>query len=294
MKDANGDRADLWALQVNCGREGFPELCTKEGVTRFPLMRLYPRSVAERAKAPHRDLKFAFPAPILLAMSMMPDDIPLVMDAPMAQQCYDAFSRIATDVIKGRHLHTHVVQHDMFQEGCRLRGSMDVPRVPGTLHFHAKRAEDHVLNTAFTNVSHTLHHLSFGRPLDEDAQDVSLLAGDGMRGTQLNGKVFASRHFHQGAHHYIKVVHTRMENDRHARLYTYTHQWYMQTYPRHESPKVKISFDLAPVEVVVSQRRIWYDFVTSTLALVGGGFSCVQMAYLAFDGLVGRKVTPIV
>ena len=39
-----------------------------------------------------------------------------------------------------------------------------MPRVPGTIHIHAKSAGDHVLNTAFTNVSHTVHHLSFGRP----------------------------------------------------------------------------------------------------------------------------------
>ncbi|CAE7389618.1 PDIL5-3 [Symbiodinium pilosum] len=297
MNDADGTRADAWALQVNCGQEGFPELCQEEKVARFPLLRLYPRSVAERAKAPHRDLKFAFPAPLLLAMDMF-DGMPLMMDPKMVQQCYDAFTRIATDVVKGRHLHTHVTKHDIFNEGCRVSGQIDVPRVPGTIHFHAKNGEDHVLNTAFTNVSHTVHSLSFGRPMDAEGEREELKsqlpAGYEMQGEPLNGKVFASGHFHQGAHHYVKIVHTRLESNDHARLYLYTHQWYMQTYPRHESPKVKLSFDLAPVEVVISQRRHWYDFVTTTLALVGGGFSCVQMAYSVFEGFSGSKIAPIV
>ena len=30
MKDADGARADAWALQVNCGAEGFPELCEQD------------------------------------------------------------------------------------------------------------------------------------------------------------------------------------------------------------------------------------------------------------------------
>ncbi|CAE7211994.1 PDIL5-3, partial [Symbiodinium sp. CCMP2456] len=295
MKDADGARADAWALQVNCGAEGFPELCEQESVTRFPLLRLYPRSVTERAKAPHRDLKFAFPAPILLAMDMF--EGMMIMDPKMAQQCYDAFTRMAVDVVKGRHLHTHVTKHDVFEEGCRVSGHIDVPRVPGTIHIHAKSAGDHVLNTAFTNVSHTVHHLSFGRPLDavEEREELKsqLPEGYGVHGTQVDGRIFASKNFHQGAHHYIKIVHTRLESNERARLYLYTHQWYMQTYPRHESPKVKLSFDLAPVEVVISLRRHWYDFVTTTLALVGGGFSCVQMAYSLFHG-IGRKIAPIV
>ncbi|CAE7532852.1 PDIL5-3 [Symbiodinium necroappetens] len=295
MKDADGARADAWALQVNCGAEGFPELCEQESVTRFPLLRLYPRSVTERAKAPHRDLKFAFPAPILLAMDMF--EGMMIMDPKMAQQCYDAFTRMAVDVVKGRHLHTHVTKHEVFEEGCRVSGHIDVPRVPGTIHIHAKSAGDHVLNTAFTNVSHTVHHLSFGRPLDavDEREELKsqLPEGYGVHGTQVDGRIFASKNFHQGAHHYIKIVHTRLESNERARLYLYTHQWYMQTYPRHESPKVKLSFDLAPVEVVISLRRHWYDFVTTTLALVGGGFSCVQMAYSFFHG-IGRRIAPMV
>ena len=30
MNDADGTRADAWALQVNCGPEGFPELCQQD------------------------------------------------------------------------------------------------------------------------------------------------------------------------------------------------------------------------------------------------------------------------
>ena len=106
MTDADGARADAWALQVNCGPEGFPELCQEDACdstscccrqrttkapssagkrdslsTAPPLPAECGRSLLiwvlvsasfalqyyiqhfskERAKAPHRDLKFAFP-----------------------------------------------------------------------------------------------------------------------------------------------------------------------------------------------------------------------------------------
>jgi len=36
-----------------------------------------------------------------------------------------------------------------------------VARVPGTLHFEAAHSRDLSLNFAYTNVSHTVNHLSF-------------------------------------------------------------------------------------------------------------------------------------
>merc|ERR1712226_1081203 len=51
--------------------------------------------------------------------------------------------------------------HYFFQQGCRAEGFVEVARVPGTLHFEAAHSGDDSLNFAFTNVSHSVNHLSF-------------------------------------------------------------------------------------------------------------------------------------
>eukprot|EP00931_Biecheleriopsis_adriatica_P058088 TRINITY_DN34516_c0_g1_i2.p1 TRINITY_DN34516_c0_g1~~TRINITY_DN34516_c0_g1_i2.p1 ORF type:complete len:489 (-),score=91.26 TRINITY_DN34516_c0_g1_i2:69-1535(-) len=291
LKDANGERADVWALQVNCAPDAFMDLCKEEGLRGFPQVRLYPRSVAR--KATHRDIAFAFPMPVMLMAQL---GVRVQMAEEMLTQIVGALEGMAAQTVQEKHLHTNVSAHEIFREGCRLTGHIDVPRVPGTLHIEAKSASDHVLNTAFTNMSHTIHHLSFSRPGDESEDRLGKLAqlpGDyGWHAEPLSGMSFSSSHFHQGAHHYLKVMHTRLEGDENVRLYLYMNQWYMQTYPRHESPKMKISYDVSPLEVVLSHRRHWYDFATSTLALVGGAYSFVQITYLIVGGLSAISLNP--
>lgn len=43
-------------------------------------------------------------------------------------------------------------------------------------------------------------------------------------------------------------------------------------------PQAKFSYDLSPVEVVISySRRRWYDYVTSVFAIIGGAFTFMSM-----------------
>ena len=46
-----------------------------------------------------------------------------------------------------------------------MRGEVLVARVPGVLHFEAGASRAESLNLAYTNVSHTVRHLSF-EPFD--------------------------------------------------------------------------------------------------------------------------------
>eukprot|EP00930_Biecheleria_cincta_P064247 TRINITY_DN4980_c0_g1_i1.p1 TRINITY_DN4980_c0_g1~~TRINITY_DN4980_c0_g1_i1.p1 ORF type:complete len:424 (-),score=76.79 TRINITY_DN4980_c0_g1_i1:303-1502(-) len=286
LTDADGALADVWALQVNCA--AFNDLCKEEGIRAFPQVRFYPRTVQK--KAVHKDVEFAFPAPLVM-MSMMAN---VHLGDEVVEQMRNALLETAKGVVQQRHLHTNVSQHAMFREGCRLSGHLDVPRVPGTIHFEARSAADRTLNAAFTNLSHTVHNLSFGRP-DAKPKDrwkiLELLPeAYGLHAEPLQARAFHSHHFHQGAHHYVRVMHTRLDASEHVRVYLYMHQWYMQTYPRHESPKAKISYDISPLEVVVEHRRHWYDFATSTLALVGGAYSSVEIAYRILGVLSSRAL----
>ncbi|CAE8710072.1 unnamed protein product [Polarella glacialis] len=278
LHDADGAVADIWGLQVNCASEAFQSLCEDEKVDGVPKVRLYPRTVSKQGSRHFIGLNFVFPMEIIM-MSMVSKMPPVFM-----QRLTDQIVSKAEISLKQRHLHTHATHHNIFKEGCRLRGHLDVPRVPGTLHFEARSASDYQLNYAYTNVSHTVNHLSFGRPGGHPSDTELLLsllpAGYAAQQAQpLEGRSFVSEHFHLAAHHYVKVVHTRLESDESVRLYLYMHQWNWRTYPRHEPPKTKISYDVSPLEVVASHSRRWYDFATSTLAIVGGAFSSVQILY---------------
>merc|ERR1711920_499804 len=77
--------------------------------------------------------------------------------------------------------------------------------------------------------------------------------------------------------HFIKVVHTRFEATG-VRSYQQTHQWSVRTLQRTKIPQAKFSYDLSPVEVIVSKgERRWYDFVTQIFAIIGGAFSVMSM-----------------
>merc|ERR1712066_926768 len=112
------------------------------------------------------------------------------------------------------------------------------------------------LNLAFTNVSHTVHHLSFG---ESSVQGTALLPSEFRQHTQpLDGRSFTVDRFHQAPHHYIKVVHTRFEKSP-VRIYQQTHQWTVRTVPRKTIPQARFSYDLSPVEVMVQRgERRWY------------------------------------
>merc|ERR1712032_215263 len=95
----------------------------------------------------------------------------------------------------------------------------------------------------------------------------------------LDDKAFISPKFHLAPHHYIKVVHTRSQHHD-IRSYQQTHQWSVQTQHRKIAPQAKFSYDISPVEVLVSTSvRRWYDFVTSVLAIIGGTFTIAYMTH---------------
>ena len=101
----------------------------------------------------------------------------------------------------------------------------------------------------------------------------------------LKGKSFYVEKFHQAPHHYIKVVSTTFESWGAARSYQMTHQHRNANIAKRATPQAKFSYDLAPVEVVVTQERKkkWYDFFTGALAIVGGTYTVMGITSGAFN-----------
>lgn len=248
--DADGVCPNVRALKINC--VDFEETCQQQKVQAFPTVRLYRRGSAGKNWADFR-----------------------------GQRSGEALLAFAKEEVKKRHIHTGAHYHDVFAESCRISGLVEVARVPGTLHFQAVHNAERTLNLAYTNVSHTVHSFVFGSnnagPLHVNIANLWSATWSGFKQNlnPLAGKTFSVSRFHQAPHHYLKVVHTKMGQ---YRMYQQTHQWSARNVARRAVPQAKFSYDLSPVEVVISySRRRWYDYVTSVFAIIGGAFTFMSM-----------------
>merc|ERR1719330_551556 len=256
IKDADGVKTNVRALKINC--VDFEDTCQDQRITAYPSVRLYRRGA--------KDGEFQ------------------VYQGGRSSKALSEF--VHAEVAK-RHTHTGATYHAMFSEGCRITGHVEVARVPGTVHFQAMHSNDKTLNLAFTNVSHMVHHFSFG---EASRRSVNALPAEYRRHVNpLDGRTFSTDKFHKAPHHFIKVVHTRFEASG-TRSYQQTHQWTSRTLSRSTVPQAKFSYDLSPVEVVVTKGdRRWYDFVTQVFAIIGGAFSVMSMATGIFK-LTGKHM----
>ncbi|CAE8582353.1 unnamed protein product [Polarella glacialis] len=247
VKDADGAKANVRALKINC--VDFEETCQQQKVQSFPTIRLYRRGGNGKQFVDYRG----------------PREI-------------EGLTTFAREEVGKRHLNTGAKFHDIFSESCRIKGSVDVARVPGTVHFQAMHNKERTLNLAFTNVSHTVHSFTFGQTSSKITNLLFLPAEYQKHGDPLATKTFTVDRFHQAPHHYIKVVHTRFASISDTRSYQQTHQWSVRNIQRNSVPQAKFSYDLAPVEVIVSKSdRRWYDYVTSIFAIIGGAFTFMSM-----------------
>jgi len=247
--DADGVKANVRALKINC--VDFEETCQQQKVQAFPTIRLY-----KRGSGGKNWIDFH------------------------GQRAADALSQFAREEVKKRHMHTGVKYHDIFTESCRIKGFVEVARVPGTVHFQAMHNKERTLNLAYTNVSHIVHSFTFGHHVFAGLiSPAALLIPAEYRKhlDPLGGRTFTVDRFHQAPHHYIKVVHTRFEGTG-MKSYQQTHQWSARNVARKAVPQAKFSYDLAPVEVVVRKTdRRWYDYMTSIFAIIGGAFTFMSM-----------------
>lgn len=149
-------------------------------------------------------------------------------------------------------------------------------RVPGTLHIEAKHATDQSINYAYVNTSHTVNSFSFGEESPEKYRHL-LPTEYQEHVAPLNGKTFVVDHFHMAPHHYIKVMSTSFP-DYGTSSYQMTHHSNFRSIAKSARPQASFSYDLSPVEVIVTTKsRRWYDFITSILALIGGTFTFMSM-----------------
>ncbi|CAM9113409.1 unnamed protein product [Discosporangium mesarthrocarpum] len=172
--------------------------------------------------------------------------------------------------------------------GCLVSGYLMVNRVPGNFHLEA-RSKSHTFHAAMTNLSHVVHHISFGEmPPRRIARKIRRLDEEHRQEAPLNGNSYLVKNPHQAPHHYLKVVGTtyKLNNMKKAwHGYQVVANSQMMYYDEKDIPEARFAYNISPMSVLIRvERRPWYDFVTQVLAIIGGTYSVVGL----FDAVVFR------
>jgi hypothetical protein len=161
--------------------------------------------------------------------------------------------------------------------GCMVYGHLMINRVPGNLHVEA-RSVNHEINLAMTDLTHLVNHLLFGRP---DGSPEGLCLGGlcvGLRYGRfsntipenykhtgpIKGKFFPTYRPHEAYHHYLKVIHTNVD-DLSSQMGTTIYQVLQESqlilYNAQLIPEIKFLWDISPISVSLPRR---YDRGTIT------------------------------
>lgn len=194
--------------------------------------------------------------------------------------------------------------------GCQISGFLFVDRVPGNFHIQA-RSPSHDIAAHMTNVSHEIHHLSFGEPFINER----ILNGDnhypvpkGFKNTlsPLDGNVYINHNEHEAFHHYMKVVTTqfadpykpqkmtskrRSRNPENPMAYQILCSSQLSYYRNDIVPEAKFSYDPSPIAVYhrINSDRHWYDYLTSLMAIIGGTFTVLGMIENTIHAAMKKK-----
>lgn len=161
-------------------------------------------------------------------------------------------------------------------EGCMLTGFVMVNRAPGNFHIRA-RAVGSSFDSDSLNTTHLVTSLTFGSPLS--IREIKTLNDDiSPFINTLENEYFPSTHYGVTREHYVKVVHTQYKKlGARSPVSTYQYTNTDTEYVEHP-PSAKFSFDLSPLQVVVTQsRQPLTTFVTSVCAIIGGVFTVIGL-----------------
>lgn len=162
--------------------------------------------------------------------------------------------------------------------GCNLSGFVLVKKVPGTLHFLAK-SPGHSFDFPAMNMSHVVHQWYFGnKPSPRRRAALARLHPLGLTddwADKLAGQPFTSANQRVTHEHYSQVVLTTIDpKNRGVGAYdAYEYTVHSHQYSTDDIPASRFSYELSPIQIVVTEKpKAWYHFITTLCAIVGGVF----------------------
>eukprot|EP00898_Chlorokybus_atmophyticus_P005598 jgi/Chlat1/6039/Chrsp4S06206 len=257
--------------KVDCTEEAF--LCTQHHIQGFPSVRVFRSGHdvkgSEQGDHEHESYHGARTSEAILAYAES------LVPVPERRQALESTKQDDTK----KELQ-QAVQPAPIAPGCRLEGFVLVKKVPGNLVVTA-HSTYHSFEKESMNLSHVVHHLSFGRKLsDEHLHDVEHLMPE-MRGKKLwadrlEDARFTSQETNVTHEHYLQVILTTVETRSGARHNAYEYTAHSHSYEATELPIAKFSYDPSPFQVVVTEeRRKFSHFITNMCAIIGGVFTVV-------------------
>jgi thiol-disulfide isomerase/thioredoxin len=259
--------------KLDCMQEA--DLCRDEKVMAFPTLRWY-----DNGKAVAPEYKMDRTVTALVGFSKRK----LEMNDKFKDWEKGAVDRGESDadIEKKRKLFS---QSRTEHPSCQVSGHLMVNRVPGNFHIEAK-SKNHNLNSAMTNLTHVVNHMSFGEPLDQQSRRAKRILKqvpeEHQQFNPMDNSMYLTKEFHQAYHHYIKVVSTHLNVGSTVANQMLTYQFLEQSqvvyYEESNVPEARFSYDLSPMSVVVEKEgRKWYDYLTSLCAIIGGTFTTLGL-----------------
>ncbi len=265
-EEAERQGSSVSIIKVDCVAER--ELCMQQKIQAFPTLRLF---VDGKPQPPdYRDDRTVGALIEFLKQRVAVDEQVARMDAQTREAHESRKENLRND-----------------HPGCLMSGFLLVNRVPGHFHIEA-RSKHHNLNPPNTNMSHVVHHLSFGPALSRAAlrrvEEVPATFFDLKSTKPIDEKRYVNDALHTSFHHYIKVVSTRVEagaryqGENAILAYQMVETSQLMKFDEEAVPDARFSYDLSPMSVVISRKgKKWYEFVTSVCAIIGGTFTVVSL-----------------
>ncbi|CAK8535253.1 unnamed protein product [Lathyrus sativus] len=176
--------------------------------------------------------------------------------------------------------------------GCRIEGYVRVKKVPGNL-FVSARSESHSFDASQMNMSHVIHHLSFGRKLSlRVMNDVKrLIPYVGNSHDRLNGLSFINTN-DLGANvtveHFLQIVKTEVITKKDYQLVEeYEYTAHSSVAHSLHIPVARFHLELSPMQVLVTEhQKSFSHFITNVCAIIGGVFTVAGIAESIFYNTV--------
>eukprot|EP00579_Thalassiosira_antarctica_P028319 CAMPEP_0202002362 /NCGR_PEP_ID=MMETSP0905-20130828/8214_1 /ASSEMBLY_ACC=CAM_ASM_000554 /TAXON_ID=420261 /ORGANISM="Thalassiosira antarctica, Strain CCMP982" /LENGTH=475 /DNA_ID=CAMNT_0048559239 /DNA_START=49 /DNA_END=1477 /DNA_ORIENTATION=- len=170
--------------------------------------------------------------------------------------------------------------------GCQVAGHLMANRVPGNLHIEAT-SPNHEINSAMTNLTHRVNHLSFGTPHGPQGHYLHFLSFFGdfpdmyKHTNPMKGKFYPTYHFHQVFHHHLKIVSSHADYlylQKDMVVYQILEESQLVLYDVQEIPEIKFLWDMSPMSVSLTKEgQPWYEYTTNLLAIIGGTYTTLGL-----------------
>jgi hypothetical protein len=188
------------------------------------------------------------------------------------------------EALDNTHVHAERMWSSDDHPGCQISGTLHLNRAPGHFYIHAKSMA-HDIDPLVANLSHVVHHLSFEAFDDSPGKKRRKKMSFDKATAPLDESSFVVDEAHESWHHYLKLVATNTE------YYHVTPSNQLALYRDDRVTEAKFIVDISPIAIHYRvERRPWYDYVTSILAIVGGTFTVVGMVE-SWIGTASRRLS---